>query len=172
MGEPTLWEPHKPAQLLELTPRDTFPQVTPFTEPEPGLRLLSLSTKDEPTPAEPVKVPGVDAHPIVIWAAIMAAVSVMLAHAIARAVGPVSEAIQRWREHKQASEDARIVDLSGQVDHLAGRVFTLEQRQQRQDRYLFEHAQWDRKILAAAIRLGLDDTDDLGTPPPLWPPVD
>lgn len=130
---------------------------------------MTRAATEEPTPANPVDVPGVDAHPVVVWVAIASAVLVLLSYAVARAAGPVSEALQRWREHRQAGEDARILDLSAQVDHLAGRVFTLEQRQQRQDAYLYAHAEWDRAVLAAAIRHGLD-LEELSTPPPLWPP--
>ena len=52
----------------------------------------------------------------------------------------------------EGRNDARIRDLSSQVDHLEGRIYTLERRQQRQDAYLYAHAVWDQKMLEAAIK--------------------
>jgi len=54
------------------------------------------------------------------------------------------------------------------VDHLAGRVYTLELQQHRQDQYLVEHAKWDHELLMAAIAAGLEVSE----PPPLRPPID
>ena len=112
---------------------------------------------------------GLDASPVVVWVTIGTVVLVLVTRALASAAPNVSEALTRIRNHRQAAEDAKVRDLSSTVDHLAGRVYTLEQRTQRQDRYLYEHAQWDRQVLQAAIEAGLD-VDTLGTPPPLWPP--
>lgn len=110
-------------------------------------------------------------NPAVIWTAVAAACVVVVLLAFARVAEPVSTAWAKLREARQRGEDARIRDLSAQVDHLAGRVYTLEQRQQRQDAYLYAHAVWDQKMVEAAIRAGLD-LDDIGPPPPLRPPID
>lgn len=110
-------------------------------------------------------------HPAVIWTAVATACVVVILLAGARVVEPLAAAWQKWREARQKSEDARILDLSHQVDHLAGRVYTLERRQQKQDAYLYAHAVWDQKMLEAAIKAGLDIAD-IGDPPPLRPPLD
>jgi hypothetical protein len=110
-------------------------------------------------------------HPAVVWTAVAAACIVVILLAFARVAEPVAGAWGKLREARQKGEDARIQDLSSQVDHLAGRVYTLEQRQQRQDAYLYAHAVWDQRMLDAAIRSGLD-LEDIGPPPPLRPPLD
>lgn len=128
---------------------------------------MIYATGETPPPSNPL--PTVDASPIVVWVTIGTVVLVLVARSLASAAPNVSEALTRIRTHRQAAEDAKVRDLSSSVDHLAGRVYTLEQRSQRQDRYLYEHAQWDRQVLQAAIEAGLD-VDTLGMPPPLWPP--
>lgn len=110
-------------------------------------------------------------NPAVVWTAVAAACLVVVLLAFARVAEPVTSAWSKLREARQKSEDARIRDLSSQVDHLAGRIYTLEQRQQKQDAYLYAHAVWDQKILEAAIKLGIN-LDDIGAPPPLRPPLD
>lgn len=109
--------------------------------------------------------------PVVVWTTIAAACIVVVTLTFAKVAEPVATAWGKLREARQKSEDARIKDLSHQVDHLAGRVFTLEQRQQKQDAYLYAHAVWDQRMVEAAIKAGLD-LDDIGQPPPLRPPMD
>lgn len=118
----------------------------------------------------PEGVPDAAAHPWVVYAVVAAAVAYVVATAVAKVAEPVSAAMTRYRQHRQASEDARILDLDSQVDHLKGRVTTLEQRQQRQDNYLAAHAVWDREVLSAAILSGMDP-EQVGPIPPLWPPA-
>lgn len=116
-----------------------------------------------------VSVPGVpDPSPIVVYVALAGAVLYIAAKSVAQVVEPISAALTKRREFKQANEDARIVDLSHQVDHLAGRVHTLEERAQRQDRALDRHAAWDHQMIQAAIRAGLDVPE----PPPLRPTIE
>lgn len=128
--------------------------------------LVQLSTEQLPE-----GVPDAAAHPLVVYAVVAAAVAYVLAMAVAKAADPISSVLTKRREYKQASEDARIIDLSHQVDHLAGRVYTLEARQIKQDQYLFVHAAWDQRLLELAIQSGID-LDDIGQPPPLRPPMD
>lgn len=107
---------------------------------------------------------------LVVWAAIGMAVFVTICVGLAKGVPPIVEAwgamSEKRRQLRQRAEDARIVDLSEQVDHLTGRVWTLERSQERQRDALVAHAQWDTHVLAAAIAAGVDVT----APPPLWPP--
>lgn len=110
-------------------------------------------------------------HPAVVWTAIITACVVVASLAFAKVAEPLAVSWGKIREARQKSEDARIRDLSSQVDHLAGRVYTLERRQQKQDAYLYAHAVWDQKMLEAAIKAGLD-IEDIGQPPPLRPPLD
>jgi hypothetical protein len=107
-------------------------------------------------------------HPTVVWTVIATACLTVIILAAARLAGPLSEMFEQRRKYKQRIEDARIVDLSNQVDHLAGRIYTLEGREVRRDRYLVEHAQWDHELMMAAIAAGLD----VSPPPPLRPPLD
>jgi len=117
-------------------------------------------------------LPDAAESPVVIWTVILTTCAVAILLAIAKVVGPLGEAFEsnaeRHRQYKQRDEDARIVDLSSQVDHLAGRVYTLELQQHRQDQYLVEHAKWDHELLMAAIAAGLEVSE----PPPLRPPID
>lgn len=110
-------------------------------------------------------------HPAVVWTAVAAACLVVIVLAVTRLVEPVSTGWAKIREARQKGEDARIKDLSAQVDHLAGRIYTLEQRQTRQDAYLYAHAMWDQKVIEAYIAAGLD-IESIGLPPPLRPPLD
>lgn len=110
--------------------------------------------------------------PVVVWVGIGVAVFVVVCAGLAKAVPPVVEAwgtmAEKRRQFRQRAEDARILDLSEQVDHLAGRVWVLERNADRQRDALIAHAQWDQKILTAAIAAGLDVT----VPPPLWPAIE
>lgn len=143
----------------------TDPLVEPVTTGNhPGAVALAADQLPE-------GVPDAAAHPWVVYAVVAAAVAYVLATAVAKVAEPISSALTKYREHRQASEDARIRDLDRQVDHLLGRVTTLELRQQRQDTFLAEHAAWDRTVLQAAIAAGLT-LEDLGQPPPLWPPIE
>lgn len=110
-------------------------------------------------------------QPAVIWTAVITACVGIILLAAAKVAEPVASAWQKLREARQKAEDARILDLSHQVDHLAGRVYTLERRQQKQDAYLYAHAVWDQKMVEAAIKAGLN-LEDIGEPPPLRPPLD
>ena len=115
--------------------------------------------------------PDAAGHPVVTYAVVAAAVLYVVALAIAKAADPVSAALEKRRNFKQRAEDARIVDLDAQVDHLAGRVFTLEQRQQAQDLALYAHALWDAQVIEAALAGGIDLASTIGPPPPLRPPT-
>lgn len=113
-------------------------------------------------------LPDAASHPAVIWTVVGTACVSAVILAAARLAGPLGEMIEKRRQMKQRSEDARIKDLSEQVDHLAGRVFTLEARERVRDRYLIAHAEWDHELMMAAIRAGLTVSE----PPPLRPPME
>lgn len=106
---------------------------------------------------------------LVLWVGIGMAVFVVVCVGLAKAVPPVVEAwgamAEKRRQFRQRAEDARVLDLSDQVDHLAGRVFTLEQLVERWRNQLMAHADWDQQLMAAAIAAGAD----VSKPPPLWP---
>lgn len=124
-----------------------------------------------PADQMPEGVPDAAAHPFVVYAVVVAAVAYVLATAVAKVAEPISSALARIREHRQASEDARIRDLSSQVDHLLGEVAVLRERLTALDRHLSAHAAWDRRVLTAAISAGVDPAE-LGPAPPLWPVID
>lgn len=113
-------------------------------------------------------LPDAAAHPAVVWTVVATACISAVLIAATRLAGPLSEALERKRQFKQKAEDARIKDLSEQVDHLAGRVYTLEARERKRDQYLLEHAKWDHDLMMAAIKVGLDVSE----PPPLRPPME
>lgn len=109
-------------------------------------------------------------HPVVVYTTVIAVAGYVLATAIAKVVGPLAEAMEsaaeRRRQYRQRAEDARILDLSSQVDHLAGRVWTLEQSADRQATYLTLHAAWDHEVTMAALAAGVE----VPPAPPLRPP--
>lgn len=111
-------------------------------------------------------------HPAVIWTVVVTACVSAVFLAAARVLPPMTDALSRMRERsrvaRQKTEDARIKDLSEQVDHLAGRVWSLEQSRVRQDAALMAHAVWDQQLIALAIEAGIT----VPTPPPLYPPPD
>lgn len=139
-------------------------------EPLPAARF-AVATVPADQSEVPEGVPEAVAHPLVVYAAVAAAVLWVLARAAATVAGPVSEALTKLRTHRQQSEDARIRDLSSQVDHLMGEVAVLRERLTVLDRHLIAHAEWDRQLLQHAIARGLD-ADDIGPPPPLWPTME
>lgn len=124
-----------------------------------SLILLTVPTGDLPDAAS---------SPWVVRTVVAAACVTAVLLAAARVVEPLGEAWEKLRRYRQRSEDARIKDMSEQVDHLAGRVYTLEQQQLRQDRYLLEHAKWDHELMMAAINAGLEVSE----PPPLRAPLE
>lgn len=109
---------------------------------------------------------------LVVYTVVATACLSVVVLAFARLVGPLGEALQsaaeRRRAYRQRAEDARILDLSQQVDHLGGRVWTLEQARERQSVALIAHAVWDQALISRAIEAGLEVTP----PPPLYPPPD
>lgn len=115
-------------------------------------------------------LPDAASNPVVVYVVVATACLSAVVLALARLAGPMGEALEsagnRRRAYRQSAEDARIVDLSHQVDHLAGRVWTLEQARERQSAALIAHAIWDQQMTTAAIAAGLDVT----VPPPLYPP--
>jgi len=113
-------------------------------------------------------LPDAANNPVVVWTVVACACITAIILAFAKLVSPVGEALEQRRQIKQRAEDARIRDLSEQVDHLAGRVYTLETNATRQDRYLLEHAKWDHEMQMAAINAGLEVPD----PPPLRAPFE
>lgn len=139
----------------------------------PGGTMLRPLVSEPPTTAGqlPDGVPDAAAHPLVVYALVAAVVVRLLAPAVANAAESVTDVLTKRREHKQQTEDARIIDLDSQVQHLSGRIFTLEERQRKQDLYLYEHAVWDQHILDACIKAGID-LEGIGQPPPLRPPID
>lgn len=148
-----------------MTPVDVTGSVDPLLC-GPGLcpvRAALTSVEDSAT------------HPVVIWATIAAAVLVLVAVTLSRVLPPILDAKSRLQEARlaaaaarekaaQAAEDARILDLSHQVDHLAGRVWSLEQQRERQQAALIEHAAWDQQLIHAAIAAGVA----VQSPPPLY----
>lgn len=130
-----------------------------------------------PVRAAPLMTSVEDAatHPVVIYVGIGCTILVLVAAALSRALPPVIESWGRVKEARraaeakraadaQAAEDARIIDLSHQVDHLAGRVWSLEQQRERQQAALIEHAAWDQQLIHAAIAAGVA----VQNPPPLY----
>lgn len=122
-------------------------------------------------------LPDVASHPLVVWAAVAAALIYIMATALAKAVPPLleakanahrvrAEAAATGRRYRQEEEDARVLDLSTQVDHLAGRVWTLEQERERWRDALVRHAAWDHLMLTRALAAG---DGEVTPPPPLWP---
>lgn len=107
--------------------------------------------------------------PIVVWVVIAAGSVAVILRSLSSVLPDVIAAWGKMREQRrrdrQASEDARIVDLSSQVDHLAGRVWTLEQNRERMQAALIDHAAWDQALIHAAVAAGVPVT----TPPPLYP---
>lgn len=124
---------------------------------------MNTGTGEEPTPLDTAS------EPAVVWTVILVACASAVLLAAARVLPPVIEAWGKMREQvrqsRQRQEDARIKDLSEQVDHLAGRVWTLEQDRARQAAALMEHAAWDQALIHAAIAAGVA----VQPPPPLYP---
>lgn len=60
-------------------------------------------------------------------------------------------------------EDARVVDLTAQVKHLATRVEALEEEGARHRRLVLEHVMWDANAIVEAGKAGIQ----LTPPPPL-----
>lgn len=130
-----------------------------------GLGLCPVQVAAEaPSPIETAS------DPAVVWTVIIAACVSAVLLSLSRALPPAIEAWGKMRETirrtRQRAEDARIVDLSSQVDHLAGRVYTLEQNRERHTAALIEHAAWDQTLIHAAIEAGVA----VSKPPPLYPP--
>lgn len=123
-------------------------------------------------PAPPPPIEDTVTDPVVVWVGVWLTVFVAVVLALAKALPPAIEAWGKTREQVRASrqrtEDARILDLSSQVDHLAGRVFTLEQNRERHQAVLIAHAAWDQQLIHAAIAANVAVT----APPPLYPTSD
>jgi hypothetical protein len=108
-------------------------------------------------------------QPVVIWTGVaclcLAVVLRSLSSVLPDAIAAWGKMREQRRRDRQAAEDARIEDLSAQVDHLAGRVWTLEQAAQRMTAAVIAHTAWDQKLMTAAVAAGLH----VDMPPPLYP---
>lgn len=132
---------------------------------------LTVAARAVPARAAADPLTEAATEPAVFWTVV---VSGCLSVVLVAASKVLPDAIAAWgkmreqrRRDRQAEEDARIVDLSSQVDHLAGRVWTLEQNRERMHQVLIEHAAWDQALIHAAITAGVK----VQPPPPLYPPA-
>lgn len=134
----------------------------------PGLCPAWAANPADPAPAGDQLV-DVATEPLVVWFVIVSACAAILLRTLSGSIPPAVEAWGRMREtrrrDRQRGEDARILDLSEQVDHLAGRVWTLEQDKARHSEALIRHAAWDQALIHAAIAAGVA----VHPPPPLYP---
>lgn len=105
--------------------------------------------------------------PLVLYIGVGVVCSLALMNGLARLMGPWGEFLEKRRTIRQRSEDARIRDLSGQVDHLSRRVDDLEEDDQAQIQLITAHAAWDYLVMEALINAGIQ----VPKPPPLRPPL-
>ena len=116
-------------------------------------------------------LPNVDESSAVVWALTAAAFFYAVVSGVAKVIGPlldsVETVIERRRTMRQSDEDARIVDLTNQLEHVVGRVDQLEAYARDQTTYLALHAHWDRSVTTACVAAGIV----VDPPPPLAPPL-
>lgn len=145
-------------------PGAAAPEILRLTaEPAGGSAGNLAVTGEPPSPVDTAS------EPAVVWTVIVAVCFAAVVGTLAKTLPPAVEAWSRMRDTRRRdrgrAEDARIVDLSEQVDHLAGRVWTLEQDKARHTATLIEHAAWDQQLIHAAIARGVA----VSAPPPLYP---
>lgn len=105
--------------------------------------------------------------PVVAWVVIGLGCVLLLMKGLAQFMEPLGDFLEKRRTIKQRSEDARIVDLVGQVGHLSRRVDDLEADDEAQLQLITAHATWDYVVMEALIKNGIE----VPKPPPLRPPL-
>lgn len=114
------------------------------------------------TPTEPP-----DPSVVAMWGAFITGIVGVVAVALSKTLGGIGDTRRVWRAMRKEKEDARVDDLTGDIQHLRGRVNYLVDESEHMWRMIHAHRPWDHR--AAEIIRSLAPHTEMDPPPPLIP---
>ena len=111
---------------------------------------------------------GVDE--VATWSAFVIGILTLVFVLLSKSLGGVTDTRRLWRDMRKASEDARVADLTEDINYLRRRVDYLIRESDRMWALIHKHRPWDHQAIEA-LRY-LDPDHDIPPPPPLMPYTD
>lgn len=108
-----------------------------------------------------------DAATLGTWAAFLVGAAGLVFAVLSKTMGGVTDTQRLFRTMRREKEDARIDDLTKDINHLRDRVNWLVTESEHVWRLIHEHRPWDHHAVET-IR-SLDPDADIPSPPPLLP---